>query len=504
MLRFKYLSLLKCCSRSMQIHYALRSVENKNRSMQLTLIRNTLDGNDKPSNKEWANLRDNLSRMEVSQNVIDEIILDSCRPEQLAVGKSYVKYLKKSGLEPNTGAVVKLLKLYFDASKAGIKMTSNEQQEIMELYNCLTKFTTLDSVLGEGLIYSLLLTNDWRRCLEILDLTEISNFSLYETIMERVIQEKEEWQIFNKMVTKNNLKDEFFIAYIAICKKTSGDTFSEKINKILDFIHDNEILISDKVVAEFKRAFETLGYSCSKTSLTKRGKCESCRRHLSNVNVTNDEFNELSKYLLDKILIGNNSTAQEVEAFISFIDKTKPYDYIIDALNVAYGGKGETCSVVQLASVVKHYVDRKKTVLVIGRKHMAGWQKDKMDYIRRNSHIFLTKNASEDDTFFLYATLKSGLNTRFVTRDFLHNYASKLDNNLRKIFRKWQQQRQYLINYIHNNGRIEFEETIRFDPNAHQVNGCWHIPFGNNPKSTFQENYLFLQKNWLCVSKKYK
>lgn len=71
-----------------------------------------------------------------------------------------------------------------------------------------------------------------------------------------------------------------------------------------------------------------------------RGKCQSCQKHLRNVHITDEEFKHLSSHIFDKILIGNNifgkTTPQELESFIKFIDKTKPYDCVIDGLNVAY------------------------------------------------------------------------------------------------------------------------------------------------------------------------
>lgn len=149
------------------------------------------------------------------------------------------------------------------------------------------------------------------------------------------------------------------------------------------------------------------------------GKCQSCSKQLRSVYATDDEFNELSNHFLDKILIGSSifskTTPQELESFLTFVDRTKPYDCVIDGLNVAHS-KNSTNPLVQansvdlisngilkeffflnkiffqLASVVKYFVDRKLTVCVLGRKHMTKWPKYQMNYIRENSHLFLTDN----------------------------------------------------------------------------------------------------------------
>lgn len=66
----------------------------------------------------------------------------------------------------------------------------------------------------------------------------------------------------------------------------------------------------------------------------------SSRKRLRNIHVSGDEFNNLSSHFLDKVFIRNNdfgkSTPKEFDSFIKFIDQTKPFDIVIDGLNVAY------------------------------------------------------------------------------------------------------------------------------------------------------------------------
>lgn len=51
--------------------------------------------------------------------------------------------------------------------------------------------------------------------------------------------------------------------------------------------------------------------------------------------------------------------------------------------------------------------------------------------------------SSEDDTFLLYATLRSGKHCKFVTRDFLRDHKACLsDSTTRHLFRKWQRGHQ--------------------------------------------------------------
>lgn len=86
---------------------------------------------------------------------------------------------------------------------------------------------------------------------------------------------------------------------------------------------------------------------------------------------------------------------EELNSFIRFVDKTIPYDCVIDGLNVAYSAGKNKSPVVYaniLASVVKHFIQKGKHVLVLGRKHMNRWPKEQMTYIRRMGAMFLTEN----------------------------------------------------------------------------------------------------------------
>lgn len=131
-------------------------------------------------------------------------------------------------------------------------------------------------MLGESLICGLLLTKDWRKCLELLNsikvLAKPSTF-VYSAIIGRAINDEDEnifWTLLKEMVSNCEfLPNEPFTSYISFCEKNSR-TFTENINKMLTFIEENEILVSNGVVNEFQSAFQRFGYTSTISSITKQ------------------------------------------------------------------------------------------------------------------------------------------------------------------------------------------------------------------------------------------
>lgn len=123
---------MKCFVRSMNVRFA--SVRRNDLDSEMALIQQTLDQNHQPTTKEWSELKGKLMEMKEmsrSRYNIDTVILGRCLPTQLHVGKSYIKYLKETGCEPNTSTLINLLQLYYKASKIGTEITKNDQQEII-------------------------------------------------------------------------------------------------------------------------------------------------------------------------------------------------------------------------------------------------------------------------------------------------------------------------------------------------------------------------------------
>lgn len=68
---------------------------------------------------------------------------------------------------------------------------------------------------------------------------------------------------------------------------------------------------------------------------------------------------------------------------------------------------------------------------------------------------------SHDDPFLLYATLYSGLGTRFVSQDMMRGHKFLLaDTKLQTTFKRWQAQHQYFIHFIDDNGCVNLRVSL--------------------------------------------
>lgn len=81
----------------------------------------------------------------------------------------------------------------------------------------------------------------------------------------------------------------------------------------------------------------------------------------------------------------------------------------------------------------------------------------------------------------------------------MRGHAHLLGAELKPIFRRWQQEHQYCLAAPQGFGRIHVQEPIKFQTNAHTVDGKWHLPYRDEfsaaPAETFE-----MPNKWLCIA----
>ncbi|KAH8420549.1 hypothetical protein KR009_011287 [Drosophila setifemur] len=487
---------------------------------------NLFERREQLSGVEWQEVRQSLidGYKHINGHNVDAVILGVCGgPGKLSLAKNYVEFLHSLGSAPNAASWGRLLRVYHAASLERT-LTSAEQSEILKICDSLRgEHETLDATSCEHLIHGLVATKDeWRSALPLLEMMKVTSapsIAAYSALVEKAfteesLEEQEEnllsWRLLEEMALER--KPPKCEVYLSLINRLAREPalLPAQLQRLLHFLERHEILVSQRVVEGLQELAQQLPHQLEVTSthLGTLGHCRNCQQHLQPVAISEEEFRRLSECFLERVLIRRDifqrSTPEEVTRFKKYVEQTAPYDCVIDGLNVAYstGTKKTPQQLAKLvATVVRHFRQQNKRVLVLGREHMRNWSKQAMHYVQSNASLFLTNNLSHDDPFLLYATLKSGLETDFFSRDLMRSHAFHLGTELKPIFRRWQQQHQFSLITQTQTGRIIVKEPIRYRLSTHRVGNTWHLPFcetyTQHPTESFE-----VPSNWLCLKLK--
>ncbi|KAM7349712.1 mitochondrial ribonuclease P catalytic subunit [Cochliomyia hominivorax] len=496
----------------------------RTKSDQLAEIKNIYlrDCNELSTN-DWKNLTEILIKnyKHINKNNVDAVIVGiCCDADHLLLAKSYIKHLQAEGKEPNDATWGKLLRVYnaayYDRGATSKALTQDEQQEIIDIYEKMkSKHEILDSLSCENLIYGLVATQRWKEGLDLLEMMKISantpSLPAYTEIIIKAFATNDltlGWHLMQQMLEQRKQpKCKIFLTLLNTIVKNHLNEFAQEIEILFKFLETYDIVITQRVVEALNDV--ALKYPdllhIKNSSLKRFGKCSNCGLHMQNVTLSNEDFQKLQDSFLEKVLIRNDvflkSTPEEVKKFSDYIERTGPYDCVIDGLNVAYsmGSKKPTQALANLvSSVVKYFQNKNKYVLVLGRQHMNNWPKKTMQYIKDNAAVFLANDISQDDPFLLYATLKSGQSTDFFSRDLMRQHAFLLGPELKVIFRRWQQEHQYALVTQTESGKIIVKEPIRHLICAHKVQDIWHVPYKQEFSQHVADSFE-IPEQWLCI-----
>lgn len=214
---------------------------------------------------EWESLRKDIiaSEKHISEVNLDSNIIGMCfRDIRLDVAESYIDFLNSKSIVINSATVGKLLRLYHIYSIKNGTIAKNENA-ILKLYTSLTeKHSLLDATTAENAIHGLCVTKDWMKSFELLDMIRITsspNATTYSVIITKAFSsgcEEVGWKLLDEMV--KNLKEPRSEVYFAWFKNF---TKVEELEKMLTFISDNGLLISDEAIEELQKIFRSCNYS---------------------------------------------------------------------------------------------------------------------------------------------------------------------------------------------------------------------------------------------------
>ncbi|GAB0096410.1 Ribonuclease P [Sergentomyia squamirostris] len=474
-------------------------------------IKELLEQSASPDDDHWRRMKTTLlkSVRKLTSDNVDATIVGFCMKfNMLEEAKSFVTFLENDSEmgEVNPATLAKLMRVY--AVRAEHRsLQEAEEKEIFEIYRKLKeKFEVFDGYTAEGVISSLSLTSRWRECYQLIktmSLLSVPSVGTYSSVVEAAFRNSEEKiaiETIRKAIREGRIpKCSVWIAWIDFCSREK-----RSIEAFLTFIQDSELQISDKVVRKLEEHLESLKIPSWRTDIAPDGTCQSCLASLQPITVTDENFTQLQEQFLQKVLIREDvflkSNPKEVEDFRRFIEREKPFNCIVDGLNVAFaGGKARNPErqAKNVINIVRHFSRKGQKVLVLGRKHMKGWPQEHLRMLNQHALLFLTDNLSQDDPFLLFAALTSGKDCTIVSRDLMRQHSHLLDNeDVKKTFRKWQHTHQFRLE-TNPGSRIAIKSPPIFSVTAHAVDRDWHVPYQPS-YSPYQLDLFEVPSQWLC------
>lgn len=240
-------------------------------------------------------------------------------------------------------------------------------------------------------------------------------------------------------------------------------------------------------------------WSSGPATISRAGLCDRCGRRLEMHGLSDAEWEELRRGVMERCLVGDDpylsSNPRELAKFRDFLEHASAYDVVLDGLNVALskGSASQRDRAQQLLKAVQYYaVNKKQTVLLVGRKHMLQWPADVMDRVWKHCLRYLANDTSHDDPFVLYAALHGGPGTLVVSRDLMRQHRFRLsDPRLQELFMSWQQTHQVEWRGAPTSTTVSHKVTVQ----GSSANG-WHIPHAEENGTV--ETSTAVQ--WLCIA----
>ncbi|CAH0686337.1 unnamed protein product [Spodoptera exigua] len=468
------------------------SVKEKYNDEQIEYIKSIAETN----LEDWSSFKNSILAKQgnVNQKNIDAVILKYMTSlKKYNVALSFAQHLKSKEEELSLGTINSLLHLYYEISK-NQKLTADQIKFILEAHKSLhSKYKVLEYSTCERLLHALCAINEIEKAVKLLSdihLTTTPSHSAYSTLVATFFnlnKKKKALELIDESIkNKRPLLENAYGAWIdyVLRKYKDKKTIQKYFDEIFSFVAKNCAVIPLKTANKLLEVYDTLNWNAKFARINKvDGQCSCCKEKLDCLTLTNDEFNILQGIVKDKLIVGSDlflkTSPEELKSFTEFVDKTAPYDIVLDGLNIAYGvGMASHFDKMRfLNQVVDHFVKQNKKILLLGRQHMMRWNMKLMQQIMRKTKYFFTDNVSQDDPYFITAALLSGPHTDIVSKDLLRGHKFLLkDESLMHIFKRWQWQHQWMI-FQNPQKRPSIQAPLMFTPCAQKKNNVWHLPY---------------------------
>ncbi|KAL6257960.1 hypothetical protein P5V15_011557 [Pogonomyrmex californicus] len=457
------------------------------------------------SNVQWKSIRERILQKQkiITPAIVDSTIINMClKSSNLDNAIAYFKFLRENNYPLNTAVIGKYLRLYVLKEN----LTDADKTEIIETYNTLKQnHPYLDYFTAEQCIISICLTDEWEKAYEIIEMIKMTSspgIIVYSALISAAFRNGKPniaWETLSYILSrKMTPRSIVYKSHLQYCQMDDGKAFNSRMEEMFNVWLKYNITPFNEIINIYADTAVKYGWSIALKQIPKKtGNCIHCHSSLAKVTFTKENFQKLTESVIDKLIIGSdiyrNTNPKELDKFKQFIEKTKPYDIVIDGLNLAYIHTKKLPKLLSLVRVVEYFSDCRKKILVVTRKHHEKLPIFKR--IRQQATVFLLDDLSADDPYMLYATMASGLNAKFVSLDLMrqHKYSLK-DPHLQQEFKKWQFSHQYFVKTSLTGIRIQ--EPVEYVSTMQKNDNTWHIPYIK--EKIINTNLHEFPDNWFC------
>lgn len=447
----------------------------------------------------WEEMRRYVMNSEFKPSVVDTFILKMCINKKYPeAGISYYKFLESNNYEPSVSTLSTYLQLY------GLRdgsLTEAEKEHVLSLCkSILNKYSSLNSLLINVLVKCLCQVGEWQEAVKIIENFKENQLyiryaytDLISYLYENGKDDLGHKYLVATLKTRLGPFKEAYDSYLKYCSREE-DKFNERIEELFALWNKYGIKPTLRVALEVSNACNKYGWSAEPTRIS-RSVCVTCKQKLAeDQDLTDEEYERLRKVTMKRLISDGMyyvTNPEEIKRYVKFIDERKPYDVIIDGLNMFYTSRSGALA---LQNTVRYYNKLGKKILIIARYHMKKMLDrsgitDKVDY-------FYVENWSKDDIFLLYAAFSSGKDTIVISKDLMRQHkTAMMDIELDALFKKWQATHQFTTTA--NSGcATQLNDRMQIDAIVQKNNNCWHVPHVENDSAANKSRIG--DRDWFC------
>ena len=232
-----------------------------------------------------------------------------------------------------------------------------------------------------------------------------------------------------------------WIDYCKIIRRRKGnEEAQEAMERFYLLLQRKELYISYRFARELNSY-----YTSNEAKQTKilsinndfSSKCQNCGGVLSKYKIDTESRERIMKILIDFVIkkkdVYLKTSPLELQKFLNFLNKTDPFDLVVDQPNVSYKPLNQKLSnrfnkSRNLYDSVKHFSDLGWNILLVCRPEVRRSPHYKKLFDLPGVSLFIVDANTDDDLFLLLAALHSGDDTQFMTNDYLRQHLYQIGN----------------------------------------------------------------------------